>query len=43
MDRGHPPNKMADRTVKNGPIEIQGDQRDRVINKMRELNYEVAG
>ena len=28
-------------TVKNGTIEIQGDQRERVINKLKALNYEI--
>jgi translation initiation factor 1 len=28
-------------TVKEGKIEIQGDQRDRVSAKLRELNYDV--
>lgn len=28
-------------TVKEGKIEIQGDQRDRVCVKLRELNYSV--
>jgi predicted translation initiation factor SUI1 len=30
-------------TVKDGDIEIQGDQRSRVSEKMRALNYEVRG
>ena len=28
-------------TVKQGTIEIQGDQRQRVIEKLRQMNYEV--
>ena len=28
-------------TVKEGQIEIQGDQRDRVMEKLREMNYMV--
>jgi translation initiation factor 1 len=28
-------------TVKEGRIEIQGDQRDRVAEKLREMNYVV--
>ena len=28
-------------TVKNGDIEIQGDHRDRVTSKLREMNYVV--
>jgi translation initiation factor 1 len=28
-------------TVKNGTIEIQGDQRTRIIEKLKELNYTV--
>jgi predicted translation initiation factor SUI1 len=30
-------------TLKEGNIEIQGDQRDRVAEKMKELNYVVKG
>ncbi len=29
-------------TVKNGTIEIQGDQRERVSEKLREMNYVVG-
>jgi len=28
-------------TIKEGKIEIQGDQRERVSAKLRELNYDV--
>jgi translation initiation factor 1 len=30
-------------TVKEGNIEIQGDQRAKVAGKLREMNYTVAG
>lgn len=30
-------------TVKNGNVEIQGDQRVRVTEKMKEMGYEVKG
>jgi translation initiation factor 1 len=29
-------------TVKDGTIEIQGDQRERVTNKLKELNYTIS-